>query len=253
MDSIERKSLLYKTDVEYGDYTINHVLGCSHGCLYPCYAFNIKKRFGIIKEYNDWLKPKIVSNALELLDKEIPKYKKDIKSVQLSFTTDPFMQGYPEVSKLTIKIIKRLNKDKIKTVTLTKGIIPDEVLKTAKYNELGITLVSLSEDFRKKYEPHTANYKDRIDSLKKAHDAGFKTWVSIEPYPTPNIAEQDLMQILNSISFVDYIVFGMWHYNKIISAYKEHKDFYNKCADTVIQFCNENNIKYHIKEGTKTN
>ena len=107
MDSIERKSLLYKTDVEYGDYTINHVLGCSHGCLYPCYAFNIKKRFGIIKEYNDWLKPKIVSNALELLDKEIPKYKKDIKSVQLSFTTDPFMQGYPEVSELTIKIIKK--------------------------------------------------------------------------------------------------------------------------------------------------
>ena len=82
MDSIKRKSLLYKTDVEYGDYTINHVLGCSHGCLYPCYAFNIKKRFGIIKEYKDWLKPKIVSNALELLDKEIPKYKKDIKSVQ---------------------------------------------------------------------------------------------------------------------------------------------------------------------------
>lgn len=29
--SMERKSLLYKTGVEYGDYTINHVQGCSHG------------------------------------------------------------------------------------------------------------------------------------------------------------------------------------------------------------------------------
>ena len=46
---ISRKSLIYKTNVEYGDYTINHVLGCSHGCKYPCYAYLLKKRFGIVK------------------------------------------------------------------------------------------------------------------------------------------------------------------------------------------------------------
>jgi len=38
MEKITRKELLYKTGVEYGDYTINHALGCSHGCNYPCYA-----------------------------------------------------------------------------------------------------------------------------------------------------------------------------------------------------------------------
>lgn len=31
--------MLYKTGVEYGDYTMNHVQGCAHGCLYPCYAY----------------------------------------------------------------------------------------------------------------------------------------------------------------------------------------------------------------------
>ena len=40
---IQRKSLIYKTGVEYGDYTINHIQGCSHGCKYPCYAFLLKK------------------------------------------------------------------------------------------------------------------------------------------------------------------------------------------------------------------
>ncbi|MEE1061431.1 MAG: hypothetical protein UH080_06370 [Ruminococcus sp.] len=40
-ETIIRKSMLYKTGVEYGDYIINHVLGCSHGCQYPCYAFLI--------------------------------------------------------------------------------------------------------------------------------------------------------------------------------------------------------------------
>ena len=54
---IERKSMLYQTGVEYGDFTMNHVLGCSHGCKYPCYAFLLKKRFGQVKTYEEWCRP----------------------------------------------------------------------------------------------------------------------------------------------------------------------------------------------------
>ena len=71
MKTIKRKSMLYQTGVEYGDYTMNHVQGCAHGCKYPCYAFLMKKRFGQIKDYESWLEPVLVSNTLELLDKEI--------------------------------------------------------------------------------------------------------------------------------------------------------------------------------------
>lgn len=39
---IQRKTMLYKTGVEYGDYTMNFVQGCSHGCKYPCYAYLLK-------------------------------------------------------------------------------------------------------------------------------------------------------------------------------------------------------------------
>ena len=60
---IQRKSMLYKTGVEYGDYTLNFVQGCAHGCRYPCYAFLLKKRFGQIKTYEDWLKPYLVSRS----------------------------------------------------------------------------------------------------------------------------------------------------------------------------------------------
>ncbi len=253
MKTISRKSLLYKTGVEYGDYTINHVLGCSHGCMYPCYAFNMAKRFGNVKTYQEWIEPKLVANALEILDTEIPKYKNDIKSVQLCFTTDPFMVHYDEVSELSISIINKLNKHNIKVITLTKGIIPDAALLTKKYNEFGITLVSLDEKFREKYEPGSSNYVERIESLRRMHDLGFKTWVSIEPYPTPNIINQDLVAILDSVSFVDYIVFGRWHYNKIVSEYKGAKDFFNNCADIVLDYCRQHNIKCHIKKGTKTN
>ena len=106
---ITRKTMLYETGVEYGDYTMNHVLGCAHGCKYPCYAFQQKKRFGNVKSYEEWLQPYLVSNTLELLDKEIPKLKDNIKSVQLCFTTDPFMYGYDEIRNMSIAAIRKLN------------------------------------------------------------------------------------------------------------------------------------------------
>ena len=80
---IRRKSLIYKTAVEYGDYTVNHVQGCAHGCKYPCYAFSMAKRFGKVASYEEWIQPAMVENALDLLDKEIPKFKDKITTVRL--------------------------------------------------------------------------------------------------------------------------------------------------------------------------
>lgn len=250
MKTITRKSMLYKTGVEYGDYTMNHVFGCSHGCKFPCYAFNMAKRFGNVKEYREWTKPKLVSNTLELLEKEIPKYKDDIKSVHLCFSTDPFMVGYQEIEKMSINSIKLLNDNEIKCTVLTKGILPKELSKLSKKNEYGITLISLDETFRMEFEPNSSKYSERIKALKYLHNKGCRTWVSIEPYPTPNIINQDLYKILEKISFVDKIIFGRLHYNKLVSEYKDYQNFYNEQVRIVKSFCRRNHIKYHIKNGT---
>ena len=145
MKTITRKTMLYQTGVEYGDYTMNHVQGCAHGCKFPCYAFLMKKRFGQIKNYEEWLEPCLVSNTLELLDREIPRLRDKIQSVQLCFTTDPFMNGYPEVSAMSIAAIRRLNNAGIRCTTLTKGILPMELAQLSPENEHGITLISLDE------------------------------------------------------------------------------------------------------------
>lgn len=252
MQYITRKTLLYKTKVEYGDYTINHVQGCSHGCKYPCYAMMLSKRFGRCKNYDEWCKPKLVSNTLEILQKEIPKYANKINFVQLCFMTDPFMYGYEEISKSSIEIIKLLNNSGIKCTALTKGILPQNLIETSLENEFGITLISLDENYRKEYEPGSAPYLDRINSLKYLHNHGFKTWVSIEPYPTPNIINQSFSDILESIKFVDKIIFGRLNYNKKVTEYKDYKSFYNELATQTINFCQQKNINYHIKKGTIT-
>ena len=70
--------------------------------------------------------------------------------------------------------------------------------------------------------------------------------------PTPEFVKQAIIDILNEVSFCDKIIFGRIHYNKKASEYKEHKEFFNRTAKTVIDFCKEHNISYHIKNGTIT-
>ena len=213
---IQRKSMLYKTGVEYGDYTMNHILGCAHGCMYPCYAFMMKKRFGIVMNYEEWIQPYLVANTLELLNEEIPRLKDKIKTVQLCFSTDPFMYGYDEIEDLSISALVKLNKEGIKCSVLTKGILPYRLCELSRRNEYG----------------------------------GCKTWVSIEPYPTPNIIDQDLNSILGKVRFVDKIIFGRMNYNKRVSEYKDSKKFYREEVDKVIRFCEQENIYCYIKKGT---
>ncbi len=249
---IERKTMLYVTGVEYGDYTMNHVFGCAHGCKYPCYAFMLKRRFGKVSNYEEWVTPYLVRNTLDLLDIEIPRLKSKIKSVQLCFTTDPFMYQYKEIEDMSLKAIKKLNSAGIKCCILSKGILPTSLSTLSKNNEYGITLVSLDENYRKSMEPGSAPYSERLSALRKLHNKGCKTWVSIEPYPTPNIINQDISTILESISFSDKIIFGRTNYSKNVTSYKEHRAFYNDQAAIVIDFCSKKNIQFHIKHGTLT-
>ena len=87
---IKRKTLIYKTGVEYGDYTLNHVQGCSHGCKYPCYAYMMAKRFGKVKNYEEWIQPQIVENTAENLAP-------DGQKAALRAGYQPFPQGFQHV------------------------------------------------------------------------------------------------------------------------------------------------------------
>lgn len=239
MRTIKRKTLLYKTGVPTMDHCINHVAGCAHGCRYPCYAYMMKKSYGQVKSYEEWCEPKIVENALELLDRELPRLKAKIRSVHLCFSTDPFMYGYPEISELSLKIIEKINAEEIPVSNLTKGVLPGELGDKARFcadNDYGISLVSLDEGFRKRWEPGSAPYPERIAALKCLHEHGFSTWVHMEPYPTPNIVKQDIRSILDAVAFAGNIVMEGWNYNKIVKSYARWKEFYREQEKIVREF-----------------
>ncbi|HOG60622.1 MAG TPA: radical SAM protein [Flexilinea sp.] len=244
MKSILRKSILYKSGISSLDYAMNPVLGCAHGCRYPCYAWLMAMRFGKVKSYSQWIQPAIVGNTLELLEEELRKWHWKIHHVQLCLTTDPFMVGYPEVRQLSLASIGMINQNGIPCGILTKGVLPPELAEMDQRNSYGISLVSLDEEFRERWEPGAAPYRERIDALRYLHNKGMHTWVHMEPYPTPNVISQDLNEILEEISFVDSIDFGRWNYSSLISHFPDSDAFYRAMEEQVRTFCEAHGIEY---------
>lgn len=245
-----RKTVIGKTNVEYGKWALTPAEGCAHNCRF-CYARLMAKRFGRIKSDGEWADPKLVANAMELLEEALRKNDDQIDSVHFSFWTDPFMDGYPEVGQSSMALIKRVNEEGIPCTVLTKGRLPIELLGLDPRNEYGITLVSLDEGYRRVWESGATPLQDRLNSLYEIHRGGGRTWVSIEPYPTPNIVEPDLPGLLDALGFVDKIVFGRMNYVKAAgSGYPDSQQFYGQSAEVVMDYCRRNGKACHIKAGT---
>ncbi len=245
METVTRKSLIYRTGAGgSGAYAATHVVGCSHGCRFPCYAFLMMQRFGKVASYEEWCQPKLVANALQLAQKELPHLRGRACFVQLSFATDSCMYHQPEVLDLTLRLMRLINAYDIPVHILTKGVIPPEALALARHNVFGITLVSVDEAFRRQYEPGTAPYPERIAALRRAHEAGFRTFVNMEPYPTPNIHRQEITDVLEAVAFVDAIRLGQWNYNDIILACPDWRAFYRQASKTACAWCASHGIEY---------
>jgi len=244
METITRKSLLYKSGL--GFYCINHAQGCAHGCGYPCYAFLMAHSHQRVQSFEEWCRPKLVANAVELLTKELARMRTKPDSIHLCLSTDPFMTGYPEVTEMSLKLIRLMNAHNIPCSVLTKGILPAELADRELYpanNIYGISLISLNETFRSQWEHLAAPYLERISALKYLNDHGRHTLVHIEPYPTPNILQQNLEEILEIVGFAGEIYFSGWNYNYRVKEYPDYQQFYREQAAVVRRFCSERGIK----------
>jgi DNA repair photolyase len=99
----------------------------------------------------------------------------------LSFTTDPYHPGDTGLTRRTIEI---LQKHGLGVCTLTKGgsrALRDLDLFRPERDAFASTLTSLDDRFSRKWESGAAMPADRIATLRRFHEAGVFTWVSLEP------------------------------------------------------------------------
>jgi len=203
------------------------------------------KSYGRTASYEEWCRPKLVSNAAELLERELRRLKEKPDYIYFSLTTDPFMTGFPEIEAMSLKLIKLINEHDIAVSILTKGRLPAALADRGNFpaeNIYGISLVSLDETFRERWEPGAAPYAERVQALRFLHEKGRSTLVHMEPYPTPNIVTQDLGSILNDVEFVDSIFFGGWNYNAQAAKFPDRGAFYWEQRDILRNFCEKKSI-----------
>ena len=244
MESIERKTLLYRSGL--GFWCVNHAQGCSHGCRYPCYAFSMARAHGRASTMEDWCQPRIVANAVELLERELDRKRGKPDRIHLSLTTDPFMHGQPEMAAMSETLIAIANARGIPCSILTKGELPASLADRGRFpedNVHGISLVSLDEGFRRRWEPGAASYAKRIAALRRLHDAGLTTLVHIEPWPTPNIFAQELEPLLEAVSFVDVLYFSGWNYSPLVRQFPDADSWYRAQSAIVRRFCKARGIE----------
>lgn len=191
---------------EYSKWACNFYVGCSNGCDY-CYC---KK--GILAGTMGGNKPtlkkcfKNTGDALRIFCKEIYANKTDLQKHGLffSFTTDPLLS---ETFGMTWGGMASCNTNGIPVKLLTKRADGALRLLTAipkgyeKMIAIGFTLTGHDE-----LEPGASTNAERIQAMRKLHDAGFRTWASIEPIVD---FESSLKMITKTVGFCDLYKVGL--------------------------------------------
>lgn len=166
---------------------VNCYSGCGHACDY-CYSPLVLKKDR--DAFHRFPRPKPF--ALEYLSSDCFALSRagDKRAIFMSFACDPY-QPLDEELGLTREALIVLFAYKRKVVLLTKGGRRsmrdfDLLVKNAEKVRYGATLVFQRDDASRLHEPYAAPTSERIDALKKAHELGIKTWVSLEPVYDPS-------------------------------------------------------------------
>lgn len=256
---IQAKTALTKSKLPAADYVVNAYTGCTHKCIY-CYA-EFMKRFTNHNE--EW------GNFIDIKTFEKTNIPKDIhnKNILLSSVTDPYNHFEIKYKKTRQILEKLINADcHIGILTKSKNVLRDtELFKQFKNIEVGISMNTIDDNFRKAIEPKASSIEDRIDALKTLKKNNIKNYIFISPM-FPYLSDYKTI-IEQTKDFVDYYGFENLNlragykyrvlnlikekYNNLYNDYMDiyqnkSNSFWHELEKEIIKYCKNNNIKYKM-------
>lgn len=256
------KGIIVKSNLPGVDYVINPYTGCQHGCIY-CYA-EFMKRFSnhAGEKWGSFVDVKI--NGPELVKGNLKG-----KHVMFGSVTDPY-QPVEARYEMTRKILEKLVGGHASVEVLTKSkLVARDIDLFKKFDDItiGISLAILDDKLSRILEPVASSPEDRLEALKKCHEAGIKTWLFVSPI-FPYITDVEPI-IKASKDFVDW--YGFENLNlrphnrgRIFDFLKKHKpelvdkyreiysgklDYWDKLEDEIKRICakygKEGRIYFH--------
>lgn len=254
------KTALSKSLLPGLTYALNPYRGCEHACIY-CYSP------AVLREHREWgsfVDVKI--NIPWVLARELKKKKK--AQVGIGTVTDAY-QPLEKNYKLTRKCLQELLKYDFPISIQTKSslVLRDlELIKKFSERDVGVTITTIDDKLRKKYEPRSSSVKERLNILKKFAEKGIEVWAFIGPI-MPYITDKNdnLEKLIKKLAeaqvkrvLVDRLRLkrGVWtrikdfllkNYPELIPKYREilfsTSDYFEKAQAKIEGLCKEYRIK----------
>lgn len=229
-----------KTDAfEYAPLAVNLYKGCGHKCAY-CF---VPATIHMSREEFDRGVSGLKVQYWKRLWREAARNQRDgiTEQVMLSFTADPYHPFDTRPTRVTLQV---LIEHGMGVCTLSKGgtrALRDLDLFRPSRDAYAATLTSLDDAFSLKWERNAPLPGDRIAALRRFHQAGIFTWVSLEP--TLDI-EASLAIVRATHGFVNHYKIGMANGCGALTKTTDWQGYTSRMIDLLAQL----NKSHYIKE-----
>jgi DNA repair photolyase len=231
---IKRCSVIYAPRgqaSEYAPYATNPYMGCGHACAY-CYVPRIPGQPDRPTFDAGAVPREGYLRRLRADGERCEEHGLDVQ-VMLSFTTDIYN---PVDRSLTRPALEILQEHGLAICPLTKGgarALADLELFRPQRDAFAATLTSLDDRFSRKWERDAALPDDRIATLRKFHERGIFTWVSLEP--TLDL-DHSLAVVDATHRFIDLYKVGQANYVPTITRVLNWRDYTLRMIDRLQRY-----------------
>jgi len=258
INEINCKTALSVSKLPGLNYALNPYRGCEHNCVY-CYAPAVlkeKRRWGSFVD--------VKRNLPNILAKELKKKEKG--RIGIGTVTDAYQPAEKKYG-ITRRCLEILLKHDFPVCVQTKSslILRDvDILKKFSEKEVGLTITTIDDEARKKYEPSSSSVEERLNALRILEENSIRTWVFIGPV-MPFITEKNIDKLIENIAkagvkniIVDRLNMkpGVWekikvflskHYPELIPNYENvlftKNDYFERIENKIKMICKEYDIK----------
>jgi DNA repair photolyase len=171
----------------------------------------------------------------------------------------------PQAPIKALEVLKDINCN-IGILTKSKLVLRDiDFLKQMKNIEVGISMNTIDDTFRKLIEPYASSVEDRINTLKELKKNGIRTYVFMSPiFPFITDFKSIIEKTKNYVSYYgfenlnlranykyDVLNFINNHYKALYNDYKKiyidgDKSYWNSLEMEIKEYCKQNNINYRM-------
>lgn len=184
---------LSETSLPGLDYALNPYRGCSIGCVY-CYSPSV------LREPRPWGRfVDVKRNVPAVLARELKRKPRGV--VGIGTVTDGY-QPLEARYRLTRYCLDQLLRFDFPVSIQTKSslVLKDlDILRRFRDAEVGVTITTMDEGHRRRFEPFGSPSERRIETLRRLNEAGVRTWAFVGPI-LPASTDATLEPLLASIA-----------------------------------------------------